>query len=212
MATTNDGALGAALNWRLRPVTSAQIVWRHAPSGQLRITIVHAPLRGVTPQMLKWWFGNIHGTLRLGEAELSRYHAWHARDHIAHEVTRHSTTGDVGPGAQFHIVEEIGGRRIDTVVDVTRLDLGGVTLQRRLLGRPIFGIAHAFNPLEGATIVVTRIAVGFAGPRWLAGINRAGRTLAFPDHFARALCRHSVEEVGNFEHFLPALYATECRP
>jgi len=33
--------------------------------------------------------------------------------------------------------------------------------------------------------------------------------MLFPDDKARAWLRHNVEEVGNFEFFLPALYAEE---
>lgn len=199
----------SAIDWPLRGVASAQIGWRIRAHGQLRIAIVHAPLIGITPPMLAWWFGHIHGAMCIGAEQFSRYRVWHARDHIAHGTTRHTAAGEVGPGAQFHIVEAIGGRRIDTVVDIAQLDRTGVALQRMIAGRQIFRIAHEFHPIPQGTQFVTRIAIGLSGPTVLAPFNRAGRALLFPERFARALCRHSVEEVGNFVHFLPALYAAE---
>ena len=199
----------SAIDWPLRSVERAQIARRIPANGQLRIAIAHAPLPGITPTMLVWWFGHIHGEMEIGPERFSRYRVWHARDHIAHEVARYAIPGTVGVGAQFHIVEAIGGRQVDTVVEVVQLDLAGLALQRSAIGQPIFRIAHEFHPIAGGTQFVTRIAIGFAGPTIIAPLNRVGRALACPDRFARALCRHSVEEVGNFVHFLPALYAKE---
>jgi hypothetical protein len=41
-------------------------------------------------------------------------------------------------------------------------------------------------------------------------MNRFVRPRLFPDDKARAWLRHNVEEVGNFEFFLPELYAKEA--
>ena len=204
-----DSSDAALPHWPFRPPESAQVGWRVAPNGRLRIAIAHAPLRGVTPASLAWWFRHISGTMELDGARISRYRAWHARDHIAHEVARHAPGGGVGPGARFHLVEAFGGRHLDTVIDVERLDEGGIALTRRALGSQIFQIAHEFNASATGTLFVTRIVVGFGLPARLSWLNRFGRARAFPDDYARSLIRHSIEEVGNFEHFLPALYATE---
>lgn len=207
--TTTNASIPATIDWPLRAVESALIGWRTRANGQLRITVVHAPLCGVTPPMLTWWFGHIHGAMSVGDECFSRYRVWHARDHISHEVARYTPAGIVGVGARFHIVESIGGRAVDTIVEVAQLDQRGVALRRTIAGRQIFRIAHEFHPIAEGTQFVTRITIGFGGPTVLTPLNKAGRALAFPDRFGRALCRHSVEEVGNFVHFLPNLYAAE---
>jgi hypothetical protein len=43
------------------------------------------------------------------------------------------------------------------------------------------------------------------------GVNAWLRRRTFPDDKARAWLTHNVEEVGNFESFLPALYERETR-
>ena len=53
------------------------------------------------------------------------------------------------------------------------------------------------------------ITVGPALPRGLSIVQRAIRSLAFDEAHARAWLLHNVEEVGNLEHFLPALFHTE---
>jgi hypothetical protein len=41
--------------------------------------------------------------------------------------------------------------------------------------------------------------------------NRLIRPVVFSDLMGPAWLKHNVEEVGNFEHFLPALFAREAR-
>jgi hypothetical protein len=41
--------------------------------------------------------------------------------------------------------------------------------------------------------------------------NRPIRPMVFSDLMGPAWLKHNVEEVGNFEHFLPALFALEAR-
>ena len=56
--------------WPLRPASSAQVTDEVLGTGQRRITIRHAPLHGVTPEMLSWWYGgNIVGTMRYAGQE-----------------------------------------------------------------------------------------------------------------------------------------------
>jgi hypothetical protein len=47
---------------------------------------------------------------------------------------------------------------------------------------------------------------GFAG----GIVNPLIRTLAFDEAHGRAWIKHNIEEVGNFEAFLPQLYAAEA--
>ena len=72
-----------------KPESSAKWVdvsrdWR----GRLTVRIEHDTIRGVTPAMLRWWFENLgRSTTWDGDGftgpEVSFYHLWHHRDHIA---------------------------------------------------------------------------------------------------------------------------------
>lgn len=46
-----------------RDVTTARTSVQELPHRRLRLTIDHAPLEGVTPEMLLWWFGHIGGDM-----------------------------------------------------------------------------------------------------------------------------------------------------
>ena len=56
------------------------------------------------------------------------------------------------------------------------------------------------------------LTVGPENPIGRIFVNRLVRPRLFPDDKARAWLRHNVEEVGNFEFFLPELYARRERP
>ncbi len=49
--------------------------------------------------------------------------------------------------------------------------------------------------------------IGTAAPVLRSLVNGVIRRWRFTDAMGPAWLRHNVEEVGNFEHFLPALYA-----
>lgn len=57
--------------------------------------------------------------------------------------------GSVGAGAKFHIVEAFGGNPkhlLDSVLDVTRLDEGGIVLEVRRGGQTVARLQHEFLP------------------------------------------------------------------
>ena len=70
-----------------------------APQDGIRAEVEHAPIAGVTPEMMVWWFsGNIEGDYTFPNGDTySRYLVWHPKDHI-HEVTtrRRNATGAAG--------------------------------------------------------------------------------------------------------------------
>jgi len=86
------------VQWRLRPKESARITVRTPGSGELQVTIEHAPLGGVTPEMLAWWYGNVMGTMPYVDAMYPRYLVWHPFDHISCEVVKPPANGRVAPG------------------------------------------------------------------------------------------------------------------
>jgi DAPG hydrolase PhiG domain len=176
---------------------------------RLELRIDHAPLSGVTPRMLHWWFQTASQDMHWRGRTIPRYHLWHPIDHIQLRVVRRASDGTVGAGAKFHIVEAFGGNLaylVDQVVDVTRLDDGGITLAVKALGRTIMELAHTFEARGDATVYRTRMLIG-AGGGLAKPIGRWVRRRRFPSAKAGAWLKHNVEEVGNLPHFLPELYA-----
>jgi hypothetical protein len=69
---------------------------------------------------------------------------------------------------------------------------------------------YTFRPVEGGTSYENSHTLGIDRPALLRPlVNQAIRPWLFPEHMGRAWLTHNVEEVGNFQFFLPALYADE---
>jgi len=193
----------------LRSLDSAQTSLRRLPDRRLLLTIRHAPLRGVTPEMLAWWFRNIEGTMLVEGREYPRYLLWHPFDHVAYSATRRPD-GSIGPGVKFRIVEAFGrdpSLRVVTRDHVDLLDETGLRLSARFAGVEVFSLHHRFTREGDGTQYDSTMVLGIAG--------RLGRVLNpilnyrfFGERHARAWLLHNVEEVGLFEQMLPPLYGT----
>jgi hypothetical protein len=147
--------------------------------------------------MLDWWFRHIEGTMaHMGQTYL-RYLVWHPIDHIHYELARRAPDGTAGPGAKFHIVEALGANLdflVDSVADVLKADDTGHILSVRQFGREVIRIEHTFTPVPEGTLFQSRTQVV---------------AKAVPEAMGWAWLKHNVEEVGNLEYFLPALYASQ---
>jgi hypothetical protein len=193
--------------WTMKPLASARTSLERLEDGRLRMHIEHDVLHGVSPEMLLWWFQNLEGTMTLEGKVYDRYRVWHPRDHVAFRYAKR--TSPIGPGSVFAI-HEVFGRdprfRIDVLTDVRRLDEGGFDhFPRRMLTHPVH-MGYRFERVAGGTRYTNSLVVGFEGaPRF---VNNQLIAHAFTEAHGRAWLLHNVEEVGNFEFFLPALYAS----
>ena len=195
--------------WTMKSVDSARTELRFLPDGRLHLHIRHDVLRGVTPAMLVWWFQHLEGTIEVGERTWPRYHVWHPVDHIAVRYARRLPDGSVGPGAKIHIQEAFAANPrwlVDIVTTIERLDEGGFVHAPWVGGVRMAVLEYAFTPVPGGTFYENSITFGPENPVARALVNRVVRPRMFPEDKARAWLRHNVEEVGCFEHFLPALY------
>ncbi len=200
-----------AVPWTMKPLSSAATGMDLLDDGRLHLWIRHDVLHGVTPEMLVWWFQHMEGDMEVEGRRHPRYRVWHPRDHVAFRYERRPPSGVIGPGAIFHIVEVLG-RNPDWVVDihthVRKLDPEGFEHRPHLL-RGLVEFArmdYRFERVPGGTRYENSLTVGREGQRWF---NQWLRPRAFPDNKGAAWLLHNVEEVGNFEFFLPALYAQE---
>ncbi|GAB3493236.1 hypothetical protein GCM10027341_08300 [Spirosoma knui] len=195
--------------WRMKPLSSAATAFRVLPYGSFELTIEHDLIKDVTPAMLVWWFTHIGGTMQYQGQTYPRYLVWHPLDHIRWELAKPAPGGGAGVGAQFRIVEAFGQNRnhlVDSTEDVITLDTEGITLVRRIAGLEVFRLAHRFIPTEGGTLYRSRMQVGHESRlgKWL--INPFMQRFIFTKAMGYAWLKHNVEEVGNFEVFLPTLY------
>jgi len=198
------------LGWCLRAVETAETNHERLPDGRRELCIRHQVLRGITRQMLAWWFQNFDRPCEFqGVRYEQMYLLWHPYDHHSVRMTR-DEHGRVATGQTIHMREAFGGDMrfaVDRRVTVDRCDDTGVGLHVKRAGRPAFVLEHDFRDVAGGVQYDSRMLLGHEG-----GVARLiANYIVLPREFsaanADAWLRHNIEEVGCFEHMLPELYS-----
>jgi hypothetical protein len=99
---------------------------------------------------------------------------------------------------------------IDVHTRVEKLDETGFIHGPRKLGMRAALMEYEWHAVDGGTQYTNWLIAGVDVPILRRLLNPIIRRTLFPDDKARAWLTHNVEEVGNFESFLPALYEREC--
>lgn len=209
-------ALDRAGTLAFKPVSSAKWVdVENLRSGAIRVRIEHDTIRGVTPEMMRWWFENLASSttwngIDFTGPEISHYHLWHHRDHIA--VTP-LTEGDGGRinngftlGATSRIDEQFNDHheRIHATVVTTRLDDEEFTFEIRRFGQTAGHIVHRYRPEQDGLAFYAETVIGFG-----TGLRRLGnaiRPLVYSTRTAENWIRHNIEETGRSEDVIPPLH------
>ena len=194
--------------WTLKRLSSAKTTVRRDSVGGIDIEIEHSILRGVSVEMLAWWFQHLDKELMFRGEKLPVYLLWHPYDHVSVEATRDGA-GRIAAGSTLH-VHEVFGRDARFVVKeafgVHRWDSGGIGLHLEVPGVRLAQLDHEFRDVDGGVRYHTRAHLGAPGVLG-ALVNALVIPLKFDDDKIGAWLTHNVEEVGNFENFLPELYA-----
>lgn len=198
--------------WTLRPVSSADVVQTALGDGRLEILINHAPLTGITTEMLEWWFQSFDGIARYKGRSIPAYHLWHPYDHVSVAFDRGGTQL-VAPRNTISI-QEVFGRdplyEVNVTAEIHRWDRRGVGFHTDVLGHRISELDHVFTDTSAGVDYRSRLRFG-AGNGPLRGlINTMIVARRFSPALATAWIRHNVEEVGCFVEFLPDLFATRA--
>jgi len=200
------------LPFALKPLHSADTGVERLPDGRTKYWIRHETVRGVTPGMLAWWFANLEGEIAFGGRRYNRYRFWHPRDHYHASYARRSPDGRIGPGAAIRLIEVLGRNeryRVDTITHIERLDEGGYIHNPEFHHRTGFArMEYSFAPVPTGTLYENCLIIGASAP-WYPLLRPLVEHFAFTPEQGRAWHRHNIEEVGMFEHFLPALYHQE---
>jgi|SRR3954468_499676 hypothetical protein len=201
--------------WPLRPPESAKVS-RSQDGGRRVVTIEHAPLRGVTAEMLSWWYRHVPGTMPYADGTYSRYLVWHPLDHISYEIENERPVGEaqtVEPGTKLHIVEALG-RDLDNVLDihvaVESIDGRSAVISRRVLGSAVVRLENEFQSTRSGAKYITRMTLGDDTLPGHLLLNRVARTRALPPRKLERWIRHHIEEIGNLENLLPGLFDTRA--
>jgi hypothetical protein len=161
--------------------------------------------------MLCWWFKNIDGDMYYKGKLYPKYLVWHPTDHI-HWQYRNGAGEKIGINSTFRIVEAFGGEKkylIDSTEVVEKLDETGIRLVRRIGSIEIFSLQHDFIANGNNTIYKSEMIVGTYTRPFSILFNYCVRPFLFTKDMGYAWLKHNIEEVGNFEFFLPNLFAEQ---
>ncbi len=198
--------------WNKKPVSSAESGMEILNDGRISYWIKHQHLTNITPKMLAWWFQNLEGDIEHQGQIFNRYHVWHPEDHVHNSYVKRRNDGSVGPGAIIRIVEYFGRNlkyQVNVETDIEKLDETGFIHNPRYLGiLPIARMEYVFEAKGNGTQYNNRLIIGWRHWSW-----KIFRPLIvkffFDSKHGEAWIKHNIEEVGQFEDFLPALYFKE---
>ena len=210
MATTLPEPL--SLPWELKPTSSAVVGLETLGDGRRKYWVRHEVLRSVTPAMLVWWFGHLEGEVEIEGRVFDRYRVWHPLDHVSARYVRRVAGGSIGPGAQMALCEVLGRDvryTVDVVSTIERLDEEGFIHKVVVRGLELARMEHSFRASSDGVLDENCLIV--PGSHRLAPLSRLLVPWQFPEAKGRAWLKHSVEEMGSLENFLPELYTGEAK-
>lgn len=198
--------------WRMKEISGAITRFSISKNKVYECYIEHDIIKNCTPEMIEWWFRNIGGEMEYKGVKYQRYHVWHPIDHIHWELAKKDKNGEAGVGAKFRIVEAFNGNEkwlIDVTEEVKKLNKTGIILENRVMGVRVSKLEHKFVKAENGTRYVSKLEVGVDSLIGRLIINPLMHRFIFTKEMGPAWIKHNIEEVGNFEFFLPELYFKE---
>jgi hypothetical protein len=161
--------------------------------------------------MIIWFLNNMADIIEISGEMRPRYLIWHPRDHISMTYLHSADDGsNFQTGAVLRIKEMFNGERrnkLNIKARVEFLDKSGFAHHETIAGLQVARIDYTFNEVSEGTIYENQMTIGRAGKgplSWL--INRIIQPIVFPRRKGIAWLKHNVEEVGNFQFFLPQMY------
>jgi hypothetical protein len=199
------------IDWLRKAVTSAESGIETLSDGRLRCWIEHEIIRGVTPKMLVWWFSHLEGEIEIEGRKYERYRVWHPEDHVFVKYAKRGADGAVGVGSVIHLKEMLNANPkylVHIYTEIKKLDETGYIHQPRIHGLKLSQMDYEFAEVPGGTLYKNSLTIGLTGPPGKI-LNPLIKKFVFDEERGKAWIRHNVEEVGNFEFFLPQLYRCE---
>ena len=197
----------------MKSADSARYGVEHLSGGRVRAWIEHDTIKGVTPEILRWWFENIDTWTRYNGNDFTGpsvpvYRYWHPFDHIAVRWRRRVyVRGRLGPGSVIEIHEDIGGKHaVRAKARVSRFDDEAFNFDLLLGGLIRVGsLDHLYAEVEGGSSFFTEARIGVEVPIIGRILNWVIRR-QFTEELLRDWIVHNIEESGETEKFVPALF------
>ncbi|MEO1217919.1 MAG: hypothetical protein AAFY45_30605 [Bacteroidota bacterium] len=214
-------------DWELKQESS--VLWKQVKnkSGQLCVVLNHPLLRGVTSEMIAWWFQHFTNLgITLVDVEgyentkVPAYWLWHPSDHIEAQLK-----GNLGennspkPGAKIQIKETMQYKKygfkypVDNALTIFYCENDGWGMGKIVpfLGR-MLSLRISFKDVyENEKIIGVgyhyEVVAGTNKQNFIAKFINKKLVGRFTAEFWEAWITHNVIEVGTFENFLPVLFS-----
>ena len=214
-----EALLRAGCSPHFKPESSAK--WSDitkSPNGNILVQIEHDNIKGVTPEMLKWWFENLgRSTTWNGKdfsgPEIKLYHLWHHRDHVAVTPLSNAPDGSINygflEGADSRIEEYFNefNDHIFQKMHTTKLDEHEFTFEIKSFGMTFGRISHYYDQTEDGCSFYAETEIGCEIPIIGVIFNWLVLPFLYNKNSAKYWIRHNIEETGRTEDILPVIYA-----
>jgi hypothetical protein len=197
------------VDFTMKDVSTAETSFEKLENNKFQMRIKHDIIRGVTPEMIVWWFQNFTAMkIELKGKEYPAYQIWHPVDHVYTKVlsTPNKDIPGFSKGAYVEILEKVGPLFNPVRATVKKLDETGVILQlQKGLVNPGL-LEHTFTRVENGTLYQSKLTIGVDTPILKYVLNPFIKNFLVSEEAGKAWLKHNIEEVGNFEFFLLNLY------
>ncbi len=197
--------------WELKSFDNAHSMVTHLPDGRTLFEVDHPPVRDVTAEMLSWWYGVYADlTLVIDGQTYPAFMVSHPQDHISLDSEKASPEGPLTAG-DFVNVKEAYQRNpkymLDERLEVVALEEEKFALKATRRGVTVADLEFRFEDGPEGAKFTNHLTVGVESG-WLKPlVNRVMIPWLYYEDKNYAWILHSVEEVGNFENFLPEIFA-----
>ncbi len=197
--------------WALKNFDNAHSTVTHLPDGRTLFEVNHPPVRDVTAEMLTWWYG-IYADLTL-EIDGDSYPAFlvsHPLDHISLSSDKAVPDGPLKAG-DFLNIQEAYQRNpkyaLDERLEVVALDKRRFALKATRRGVTVADLEFRFEDGPDGAKFTNHLTVGVERGWLKSFVNRVMIPWLYYEDKNYAWVLHTVEEIGNFENFLPEIFA-----
>ena len=213
--------------WELKPASSVHWGQVKNKSGQLCVVLEHSLLRGVTSEMIAWWFKNFPN-LRITLNDVKGYEGkkvpayllWHPFDHINAQLKgKLGENNTARAGAKIHIQETMQYNKygfkypVNQELEIFYCENDGWGMGKKipLIGTMIFLRISYKDVYEDGKIIGVHyhyeVVAGTNKQNIIAKALNKKIVGGYTAEFWEAWITHNTIEVGVFENFLPALYS-----
>ena len=217
--------------WELKPNTSSHFAIHERDNGQFCVVLNHALLRGVTSEMLHWWFLNftslritLKDVVGYEDQTVPAYLLWHPSDHLNAKLSGSLGHGGTAqPGAFIEIQEAMQYSKygwkypVNNKLKIFYCSSDGWAMGKQIpvLGEVMVLRIHFKDVDEGGVQVGVQyhyeIVIGVTSNNPIGRLVNGRIKKHFSPEFFEAWQTHNVIEVGTFENFLPALFAQRAQ-